>query len=140
MSCESLNPASNRPVTSRCTHHKGQTLSWWARPSSNTVSRSRQSLTSARRAEPNHPFTAPEQRCAGAIVFITERHFMSSPMDTPQPGSQEHEGAYRQQEGPYFGKYGGRWMPESLMAALQEVDRKSTRLNSSHVAISYAVC
>ncbi|HEY4576998.1 MAG TPA: tryptophan synthase subunit beta [Yaniella sp.] len=47
---------------------------------------------------------------------------MSSPMDTPQSGSQKHEGAYRQQEGPYFGKFGGRWMPESLMAALQEVE------------------
>ncbi len=43
-------------------------------------------------------------------------------MDTPQSSPQEHDGAYRQQEGPYFGKYGGRWMPESLMAALQEVE------------------
>lgn len=43
-------------------------------------------------------------------------------MDTPQSGSQKHEGAYQQQEGPYFGKFGGRWMPESLMAALQEVE------------------
>jgi len=41
-------------------------------------------------------------------------------MDTPTP--QEHSGAFRQQEGPYFGKFGGRWMPESLMAALQEVE------------------
>jgi len=45
---------------------------------------------------------------------------MSTPMDTPTP--QEHSGAFRQQEGPYFGKFGGRWMPESLMAALQEVE------------------
>ena len=43
-------------------------------------------------------------------------------MDTPQSGSTSHEGAFRDQEGPYFGKYGGRWMPESLMAALQEVE------------------
>src|SRR6267143_5711507 len=35
-----------------------------------------------------------------------------------------------------FGVYGGRYVPETLMAAL---DRKSTRLNSSHSSISYAV-
>lgn len=46
-----------------------------------------------------------------------------SPMDTPQSNPQEHHGAFRQQEGPYFGNYGGRWMPESLMAALQEVEQ-----------------
>ena len=43
-------------------------------------------------------------------------------MDTPQSGSTQHEGAFQNQQGPYFGKYGGRWMPESLMAALQEVE------------------
>ena len=24
--------------------------------------------------------------------------------------------------GPYFGKYGGQWMPESLMAAMEELE------------------
>ena len=43
-------------------------------------------------------------------------------MDTPQSDSTSHQGAFRDQEGPYFGKFGGRWMPESLMAALQEVE------------------
>lgn len=43
-------------------------------------------------------------------------------MDRPAPGSYEHEGNFQQQEGPYFGPYGGQWMPESLMAALQEVE------------------
>src|SRR2546430_10172197 len=47
-----------------------------------------------------------------------------------------------------FGPYGGRYVPETLMAALEELervyeaakgDRKSTRLNSSHSQISYAV-
>ena len=47
---------------------------------------------------------------------------MSDPMDTPTSGSQHPDGAFRQQQGPYFGAYGGRWMPESLMAALQEVE------------------
>lgn len=43
-------------------------------------------------------------------------------MDTPQSDFTSHQGAFRDQEGPYFGKFGGRWMPESLMAALQEVE------------------
>ncbi|MCT1607562.1 tryptophan synthase subunit beta [Nesterenkonia massiliensis] len=30
---------------------------------------------------------------------------------------------FREAEGPYFGDYGGRWMPESLVAALDEVER-----------------
>lgn len=30
-------------------------------------------------------------------------------------------GPFQDQPGPYFGRYGGQWMPESLMAALQEV-------------------
>ena len=30
--------------------------------------------------------------------------------------------SYRGAEGPYFGDYGGRWMPESLVAALDEVE------------------
>ena len=30
--------------------------------------------------------------------------------------------SYRWAEGPYFGDYGGRWMPESLIAALDEVE------------------
>ncbi|WP_300345858.1 tryptophan synthase subunit beta [Nesterenkonia sp.] len=29
---------------------------------------------------------------------------------------------YRNAEGPYFGRYGGRWMPESLVAALDELE------------------
>ncbi|GGE61966.1 tryptophan synthase subunit beta [Nesterenkonia cremea] len=29
---------------------------------------------------------------------------------------------YREHEGPYFGDYGGRWMPESLVAALDELE------------------
>ncbi|WP_409480713.1 tryptophan synthase subunit beta [Micrococcus luteus] len=35
----------------------------------------------------------------------------------------EFEGPYQGQAGPYFGDYGGQWMPESLMAALQELTR-----------------
>ncbi|MGO1885843.1 MAG: tryptophan synthase subunit beta [Citricoccus sp.] len=35
----------------------------------------------------------------------------------------EHTGSYQNQPGPYFGPYGGRWMPESLIAALEEVER-----------------
>ncbi|MDI3330959.1 MAG: tryptophan synthase subunit beta [Micrococcus sp.] len=35
----------------------------------------------------------------------------------------EHTGSFQHQPGPYFGPYGGRWMPESLIAALEEVDR-----------------
>ena len=41
---------------------------------------------------------------------------------TQQPELQ-HDGPYQGQQGPYFGPYGGRWMPESLIAALDEVDR-----------------
>src|SRR5690606_41422009 len=33
-----------------------------------------------------------------------------------------------------------RWLARYTHAPLGEVDRKSTRLNSSHVKISYAVC
>src|SRR5690625_2737988 len=47
---------------------------------------------------------------------------MSSQMDRPQPGSYEHDGDFQHQEGPYFGPYGGQWMPESLMAVLSEVE------------------
>ena len=43
-------------------------------------------------------------------------------MDRPAPGSYEHEGDFQQLPGPYFGPYGGQWMPESLMAALGEVE------------------
>jgi len=43
-------------------------------------------------------------------------------MDRPQPGSYEHDGDFQHQEGPYFGPYGGQWMPESLMAVLAEVE------------------
>ena len=32
---------------------------------------------------------------------------------TQQPELQ-HDGPYQGQQGPYFGPYGGRWMPESL--------------------------
>lgn len=48
-------------------------------------------------------------------------------MDTPQSNPQEFEGEFQHMEGPYFGKYGGRWMPESLMAALQEVEETFRR-------------
>ncbi|MDN6351049.1 MAG: tryptophan synthase subunit beta [Yaniella sp.] len=43
-------------------------------------------------------------------------------MERPAPGSYEHDGDFQQLEGPCFGRYGGQWMPESLMAALQEVE------------------
>src|SRR5690625_7635301 len=57
--------------------------------------------------------------CRGGVVF-GKKH-MSIPMERPAPGSYEHDGDFQQLEGPYFGRYGGQWMPESLMAALQEV-------------------
>lgn len=44
--------------------------------------------------------------------------------------SQSPAGSYRNAEGPYFGDYGGRWMPESLVAALDELEeafRKAVR-------------
>lgn len=47
---------------------------------------------------------------------------MSTPIERPAPGSYEHDGDFQQLQGPYFGRYGGQWMPESLMAALQEVE------------------
>ncbi|PXA77729.1 tryptophan synthase subunit beta [Auritidibacter sp. NML100628] len=31
------------------------------------------------------------------------------------------QGPYREEQGPYFGPFGGRWMPESLMATLDEL-------------------
>lgn len=34
----------------------------------------------------------------------------------------QDEGTLRHAEGPYFGSYGGRWMPESLIAALDELE------------------
>ena len=33
----------------------------------------------------------------------------------------EFEGPFQGQSGPYFGRFGGQWMPESLMGALQQV-------------------
>src|SRR5699024_12102536 len=47
---------------------------------------------------------------------------MSTSMERPAPGSYVHDGNFQQLQGPYFGRYGGQWMPESLMAALQEVE------------------
>ncbi|MDQ0708812.1 tryptophan synthase beta chain [Arthrobacter woluwensis] len=37
-------------------------------------------------------------------------------------GSATDHGPLRHAEGPYFGEYGGRWMPESLIAALDELE------------------
>src|SRR6266511_3647680 len=41
--------------------------------------------------------------------------------------------------GDRLGRRGGVWVPESLCEVAILRDRKSTRLNSSHVKISYAV-
>src|SRR5699024_9010134 len=60
-------------------------------------------------------------RSTGAFVVFGKK-IMSIPMDRPQPGSYHYDGEFQQQQGPYFGPYGSRWMPESLMAALQEVE------------------
>ncbi|MGO1184337.1 MAG: tryptophan synthase subunit beta [Micrococcaceae bacterium] len=48
---------------------------------------------------------------------------MTDSRDHRPAGSLDHEGSYRDAAGPYFGPYGGRWMPESLIAALEEVER-----------------
>lgn len=48
---------------------------------------------------------------------------MSTSQDQQQPGSLAFEGSYQENQGPYYGPYGGRWMPESLIAALEEVER-----------------
>ncbi len=50
-------------------------------------------------------------------------------VDAPTAGSEENAAdaflqggpSLRNASGPYFGSYGGRWMPESLIAALDEV-------------------
>ncbi|MEV4487947.1 tryptophan synthase subunit beta [Micrococcus luteus] len=47
---------------------------------------------------------------------------MSADRPSTEPAI-EFEGSYQGQAGPYFGDYGGQWMPESLMAALQELTR-----------------
>lgn len=47
---------------------------------------------------------------------------MSADRSSTEPAI-EFEGPYQGQAGPYFGDYGGQWMPESLMAALQELTR-----------------
>ena len=47
---------------------------------------------------------------------------MSADRPSTEPAI-ESEGPYQGRPGPYFGAYGGQWMPESLMAALQEVAR-----------------
>ena len=49
---------------------------------------------------------------------------MSADRPSTEPAI-EFEGPYQGQAGPYFGDYGGQWMPESLMAALQELTRTS---------------
>ena len=47
---------------------------------------------------------------------------MSADRPSTEPAI-EFEGPYQGQAGPYFGDYGGQWMPESLVAALQELTR-----------------
>ena len=42
---------------------------------------------------------------------------MSADRPSTEPAI-EFEGPYQGQAGPYFGDYGGQWMPESLMACL----------------------
>jgi len=41
-----------------------------------------------------------------------------APADEPQPG----QSSFRNAPGPYFGSFGGRWMPEALIAALDELE------------------
>lgn len=48
---------------------------------------------------------------------------MTTSRDHAEPGALGHSGPYRDSTGPYFGPYGGRWMPESLIAALEQVER-----------------
>ena len=51
-----------------------------------------------------------------------------SPIQQPDQGKEAVDaflaagGSYRHAAGPYFGSYGGRWMPESLIAALDELE------------------
>ena len=42
-------------------------------------------------------------------------------MSTDPAGTAERPESFGDQPGPYFGRYGGTWMPESLMAALAQV-------------------
>ncbi len=50
----------------------------------------------------------------------------TSAPDPVEPAAAEaflsHPGSLRHAPGPYFGTYGGRWMPESLIAALDELE------------------
>src|SRR5699024_11691371 len=69
-------------------------------------------------SKPHHML--PQKIERGRVRF-GKKH-MSIPMERPVPGSYQHDGDFQQLEGPYFGRYGGQWMPESLMAALQEVE------------------
>lgn len=45
--------------------------------------------------------------------------FLAGDREIPTTGE---NGSLRHAEGPYFGSYGGRWMPESLIAALDELE------------------
>ena len=47
---------------------------------------------------------------------------MTTSQDQPAGGPQENP-SLKHASGPYFGAYGGRWMPESLMAAMDELTR-----------------
>ncbi|MBN9613414.1 MAG: tryptophan synthase subunit beta, partial [Actinobacteria bacterium] len=42
-------------------------------------------------------------------------------MTDPSPASQPSVKGLRDQRGPFFGEYGGRFMPESLIAAIDEL-------------------
>ena len=46
---------------------------------------------------------------------------MSTPENSADTGSIDEQ-SLRHASGPYFGAYGGRWMPESLMAAMDELN------------------
>jgi tryptophan synthase beta chain len=51
-----------------------------------------------------------------------------TPIQQPEQGKESVDaflaagGSYRHAAGPYYGAYGGRWMPESLIAALDELE------------------
>lgn len=49
---------------------------------------------------------------------------------------------FRDAEGPYFGAYGGRWMPESLVAALDEVDEvfQKAKVDDSFTEEFFRLC
>ena len=64
-------------------------------------------------------------------------------MSTDPAGTAGRPESFGDQPGPYFGRYGGTWMPESLMAALTEVtaDQPSaTGTASSGVGAATGLC